>query len=198
MLDFSNVGAGFADPALGSQRVFRSALDAMSRPGKIQTLACHADLPVGVDPAACAFLLALLDQDTSLWLSPSIAATSAGAYLRLHTGCHLGSEPGRCDFAWVGSAGELPSLAHFNQGSDEYPDHSTTCVLQVDALEAGFGWTLTGPGIRETAKIAVIGPDSDFVDQWASNHAQFPCGVDLFLSCANKLLGLPRTTKIEV
>jgi alpha-D-ribose 1-methylphosphonate 5-triphosphate synthase subunit PhnH len=196
-MDFSQVGAGFSDLALGSQAVFRTALEAISRPGSLQTVECDADMPAGVDPAACALLLALLDQDTKLWLSPTIAATPSAAYLRLHTGCTLVDAPQACDFAWVGAVHELPALNAFAQGTDEYPDQSATCVIQVAGLEDGFGWTLAGPGILGSAKIAVPDLNGDFTEQWSENHAAFPCGVDVFLTSGKRLLGLPRTTRIE-
>ncbi|MFM2399585.1 MAG: hypothetical protein RL341_1742 [Pseudomonadota bacterium] len=196
-LDFSQVGAGFSDTALGSQAVFRIALEAMSRPGTIQTVQCDADMPLGVDPAACALLLALLDQDTKLWLSPSIAATPSASYLRLHTGCTFVDASQACDFAWVGHVRELPALSAFAQGTDEYPDRSATCVIQVAALEEGFGWTLAGPGILGSAKVAVPELNGNFAAQWSQNHVAFPCGIDVFLTSGERLLGLPRTTRIE-
>jgi alpha-D-ribose 1-methylphosphonate 5-triphosphate synthase subunit PhnH len=196
-LDFSQVGAGFSDMALGSQAVFRTALEAMARPGSIQAIECDADMPAGVDSAACALLLALLDQDTKLWLSPSIAATPSAAYLRLHTGCTLVDAPRDCDFAWVGRAHELPALSAFAQGTEEFPDQSATCVVQVAGLEDGFGWTLAGPGISGSTKLAVPELNGDFTTQWGENHTAFPCGIDIFLTSGKRLLGLPRTTRIE-
>ena len=63
-VDLAGVEPGFADLALESQGVFRSALDALSRPGRIVECRRAGDLR---SP------LALLDQDTRLWLSPSRA-----------------------------------------------------------------------------------------------------------------------------
>lgn len=195
--DLSTIGAGFGEPVMASQAVFRHSISALSRPGGIVTVTSDAQAPMGVEPAANALLLALLDQDTRLWLSPALANGSAGAYLRFHTGCSLASEPATADFALTASAVELPPLQTFMQGSDERPDHSATLVLQVEALSASEGWHMTGPGIKGSARLAARGLGSEFIAQWASNRKRFPRGVDLFLACGSALCALPRTTRIE-
>ncbi len=70
-------------------------------------------------------------------------------------------------------------------------------MLQADDLRDDSGWTLTGPGIRGRARLAVAGLDHTFLPQWAQNHKIFPCGVDVFISCGRRLVGLPRTTRVE-
>jgi alpha-D-ribose 1-methylphosphonate 5-triphosphate synthase subunit PhnH len=46
--------------------------------------------------------------------------------------------------------------------------------------------------------LAVDGLSADFQAQWAANHACFPRGVDLFLATQTQLVGLPRTTSIQL
>jgi alpha-D-ribose 1-methylphosphonate 5-triphosphate synthase subunit PhnH len=196
MPDLAQVAPGFADPALESQMLFRSALTAMSRPGTIQICEPAPSPPTGVAPAANALLLALLDQDCRLWLSPSLNGAAAGS-LRFHTGCVLVGEPRLADFALVAAPAELPPLGAFDPGSDEYPDRSATLVLQVQALESGGPWRLSGPGIRGEARLRAGGLGADFLAQWRSNAKNFPRGVDLFLACDARLCALPRTTRIE-
>lgn len=202
--DLSALGAGFSDAALGSQSVFRAALDALSHPGRVVELPHDAQTPSRGHAASAALLLALLDPDCTLWLSPSLAGSDAAAWLRFHTGCVLVDAPEAAQFAWVAQGDECPPLERFAQGSDAYPDQSATCVLDVAALgEGGAGaWTLRGPGIRDSASIAVQGLPSDadaaaFTSQWAANHAAFPRGIDVFLAAPKQIVGLPRTTRIE-
>jgi alpha-D-ribose 1-methylphosphonate 5-triphosphate synthase subunit PhnH len=78
------------------------------------------------------------------------------------------------------------------------PESSATCLVQVNALETLGGWRLRGPGIERTEQLAVRGLDAAFVAQWTTNHASFPCGVDLLLCAGECVAGLPRTTVIEV
>jgi alpha-D-ribose 1-methylphosphonate 5-triphosphate synthase subunit PhnH len=201
--DLSKLGAGFSDAALGSQSVFRAALQALSHPGRVIALPHDAQAPSRGHAASAALLLALLDPDCTLWLSPSLAASDAAAWLRFHTGCVLVDTPDRAQFAWVAQGDECPPLDRFAQGSDAYPDQSATCVLDVAALteDSSEGWTLRGPGIQHSTRIAVDGlprpGDSAFAAQWAANHAGFPRGIDLFLAAPQQIVGLPRTTRIE-
>ncbi|MES2185992.1 MAG: phosphonate C-P lyase system protein PhnH [Pseudomonadota bacterium] len=207
--DLAAIGPGFSDLAYGSQAVFRAALDALSYPGRPVAVPHDAQVPAQGNPAAAALLLALLDADSRLWLSPALAGGSAAAWLRFHTGCTLVETPGEAQFAWVAQGDALPPLAGLAQGSDACPDQSATCVVDVPGLgvaPAGSGpgeggWTLRGPGIDGMACLRVGGPlqqtDSGFAAQWAGNHASFPRGVDLFLAAPAHIVGLPRTTAIE-
>jgi len=193
---FSDIGAGFLSPALASQQVFRAALDAFARPGRIARVEAAAEGPPELHAATCALALALLDQDTRLWLSPSLRTGSTANYLRFHTGCVLVAEAGLADFA-LAAAAELPPLEAFGCGSEDYPDRSSTVVIQVGSLREGEGWKLSGPGIKATARLAAGGLRGEFPGEWAQNRRLFPRGVDVFLACDGELCGLPRTTHIE-
>jgi alpha-D-ribose 1-methylphosphonate 5-triphosphate synthase subunit PhnH len=200
--DLSSVGAGFSHEAFGSQAVFRSALQALSHPGRCIPVEHDADLPRQGNAAAAVFLLAMLDADCGLWLSPSLQGSDAAMWLRFHTGCQLVEHAAQAQFVWVGAGDPLPSLQSLRQGSDECPDQSATCVVDVRSLSAGVDaeaqcWTLSGPGIREQATLSVTGLPADFAAQWAHNQAGFPRGVDLFLATRDQLVGLPRTTRIH-
>lgn len=189
-------GRGFGDPALASQAAFRRALDALSRPGRVVTIDCDAEVPPGVDPAACALALALLDQDTALWCAPSLGASCVGGYLRFHTGCALVARPEAAHFALAAGA-DLPALERFAAGSEDYPDRSATLLVQVPGLRDDAGWSLSGPGIRGRARLACDGLPEDFAAQWSRNAARYPRGVDAFLTCGRRVCGLPRSTRLE-
>jgi alpha-D-ribose 1-methylphosphonate 5-triphosphate synthase subunit PhnH len=67
--------------------------------------------------------------------------------------------------------------------------------------EARFGTgqrlRLTGPGIETFAEVALDGIAPAF---WAMRAAlcRYPAGFDLFLICGAQVIGLPRSTTIEV
>jgi alpha-D-ribose 1-methylphosphonate 5-triphosphate synthase subunit PhnH len=157
----------------------------------------EAPPPADVHTAAALALLALLDQDCTLWLSPTLAGSPAAAWLRFHTGCRIVERAADAQFAWIADVNELPSLKEFAQGSEFEPEKSTTCVIQVAGMDNDSGWTLQGPGINGTRRLAVAGLGGDFVAQWHDNHAGFPSGVDLLFSAGERLAGLPRTTQIR-
>lgn len=197
-LALETMGAGFGDESLGSQQVFRAALQALSHPGRRVPLAHDAEPPAGGHRASAGLLLALLDADGSVWLSPALAAAGAGAWLRFHTGCRLAESAAQAQFLWVAQGDALPALSSLAQGSDAWPEQSATCVIDVAAFDADAtaDWVLTGPGIQTQTALRVQGLPADFAAQWAANHAAFPCGVDVFLATAEALVGLPRTTRI--
>lgn len=192
----AGLGRGFATPPLASQAVFRSALAALSRPGRIVKVDSDAEAPRGLDVASCALALALLDQDTTLWCSAALGRPQVGAYLRFHTGCTLVA---RCEDAQfvLAAAAELPALARLGAGSEDYPDRSATAIVQAAFLGEGGPWRLAGPGIRDAARIDCGGLPADFPAQWQGNAALYPRGVDLFVTCGSLVCGLPRTTRLE-
>ena len=197
--DLQNIVAGFDHEAFGSQAVFRVALDALSHPGRVFDMPLETALPRRGHGAAAALLLGLLDADISLWLSPTLASSDAPAWLRFHTGCQIVADAATAQFVWVAQGDDMPPLSSLQLGSDAYPDQSATCVLEVDGLhgDAG-GWRLQGPGIPSERHVHALGLTSDFPAQWADNHASFPRGVDVFLSTATQMAGLPRTTRILI
>jgi alpha-D-ribose 1-methylphosphonate 5-triphosphate synthase subunit PhnH len=197
--DLQQVRPGFHDAATGSQAVFRTALSAMSHPGRVIEMPEVSGLPRHGHGAAAVLLQALADSDCSIWLSPSLAGTDAAAWLRFHTGCHWAASPTVARFLWVAEGDALPELVTLDAGTDEYPDQSATCVVEVGALDdpEALDLVLTGPGIATGQDVSVRGLPHDFVAQWDANHARFPRGVDLFLATPTHIAGLPRTTRVR-
>ncbi len=196
--DIAHIGAGFEAPPLDSQRVFRIALSAMTRPGKLHTIDVTAEWPRGLHQAAGSLLLALLDQDTRVWLSAS-ALPAARQFLRFHTGCVMVDSAAQADFACVLDPKELPPWTSFACGTDENPHRSTTVLIQLASLQYGYEWVCCGPGIDATNanRIALAGVPRDFGDAWNAQRRMFPSGVDAYFIAGNQLLGLPRTTNLQ-
>lgn len=195
--DLQKVVPGFDDPVQGSQAVFRCALQALSMPGRSVDVPVVARLPARGHGAAALLLLALLDGDCTLWLSESLRSSDAQAWLHFHTGCQCVDDPAQARFLWLGTGDAWPSLVTMNAGSDEYPDQSATCVMEVESLQGDQGWPMSGPGIDGSGVLSADGLPADFGTQWQANHAAFPRGVDLFLATGTRLLGLPRSTRLH-
>lgn len=188
--------AAFCAPALQAQTVFRALLDALSRPGSPRALAPPLPTPpAGTGAGLYAAALTLVDFETPVWLAPALAG--AAAELRFQLGAPLVERPDVAAFALVDDGTALPPLTDFAQGEDTYPDRSTTLLIEVAGLEPGGPWRLTGPGIAGEVRLAMDGLPADFTAQWASNHARFPRGVDVFLFAGASVVGLPRTTRID-
>ena len=198
--DLQNVVPGFDDPVTGSQAVFRHALQALSMPGRAVDVPTLAQLPERGHGAAALMLLALLDSDCTLWLSASLRDSGAQAWLRFHTGCRCVEDPAQARFLWLATGDEWPALADLNAGSDDYPDQSATCVMEVSSFVKNDGlpaWTISGPGIEGALALAANGLPQDFETHWQANHASFPRGVDVLLCTATQLMGLPRSTRLR-
>lgn len=195
-LSLTGLCAGFDDPVQQSQQVFRRALTALSEPGTLQTVPV-SDAPAGVSIAAYQLCLALLDAETPLWIAPSLRTDALMSALRFHCGCAIVAEPGLAEFALTTPEFD-GDLTQFAQGSHEYPDRSTTLIVQVESLEVTTNWTLSGPGIEGERKVGIAGLDPRWPGMLTQNRQRFPCGVDLLFTAGNRLMGLPRTTRVEI
>jgi alpha-D-ribose 1-methylphosphonate 5-triphosphate synthase subunit PhnH len=189
---------GFADPVMQSQAAFRAILDALANPGTVQKLITPAAFGASISGELASVLLTLSDHDTPIWLSSSLRSDRAVTeFIAFHAGAPLLAEPAQASFAFVGAGDALPSLSLFNQGTQEYPDRSTTIVLEVSALEGGATLTQRGPGINGHCHVSPSGLPGDFIAQWEGNRELFPRGVDLLLVAGGQVMGLPRSTRIE-
>lgn len=190
------IEGGFGDSVLGAQSVFRALMDALSRPGVPQTLGNLVVPPAPLSADLGAVALTMCDHDATLWLDPVLAISLAvGAWLQFHAGVPLVTDPAAAQFALVSDAALVPPLASFAQGTDEYPDRSTTIVLAASGAPRPF--KLVGPGIKDHLVTDLALPGGDFLAQWAENRARFPRGIDLLLVGDGRVTGLPRTTRIS-
>lgn len=191
--------AGFRQPVFDSQAVFRAILDAMAHPGSILSLPAQPDAVGPLHPAAVSVALALVDNDTRIWLDPRAKTEEVGDYLQFHCGCPFVSRPEDATFAFVAAPEDAVPLWSFGLGTPEYPDRSTTVILQVEDLCAdGRGARLTGPGIEAESWLHAAPVAQGFWDQAKANHSFFPLGVDILFVSGDRLAALPRSTAIEV
>jgi len=191
------VEGGFADPVFASQSVFRAVMDAMARPGTIHTIDAGISPPAPLNAAAAAVALTLADADTPVWLEAEMAKNEAVAgWLAFHTGAPLAQMPSDAVFAIASNPAHLPPLTGFALGTQEYPDRSTTVILQMESLSGGPVLKLSGPGIRTTNSIAPRPLPGHFEMQWQAINELYPRGLDLVLAAPDAIACLPRTTRI--
>ena len=193
----SAVSGGFANPVFDAQGVFRRVMDAMARPGTIRDLSEAARPPAPLGRAAGAIALTLCDHDTRVYLSATLQKAGVGEWLGFHTGAALTREKVDASFAFFEAGAPLAPFGLFSAGTQEYPDRSTTVVIEVAGLEGGEPLTLSGPGIRDKASIAPLGLPDVFLTQWMENRRLFPRGIDLILTSGDRIVCLPRTTRIS-
>lgn len=188
---------GFGDPVADSQRVFRALLAAFAHPATLHDVPRCCDHPAVLEPAAAAVCLALLDYETPLWIDPRVETAAVREFLRFHCGNSFATTPQAARFALLDCAAGMRSLDEFDCGDLEYPERSTTLLIQCRGFEAATAVACSGPGIRDRAHLAVNGVESEFWRQWRSNHQLFPRGVDLIFIHGSRIAALPRTTQVE-
>ncbi|MEH2482614.1 alpha-D-ribose 1-methylphosphonate 5-triphosphate synthase subunit PhnH [Nitrobacteraceae bacterium AZCC 2146] len=195
MATIAEMPAGFADKVLSAQSTFRSVMDAMARPGSVQRIEAASGVPASLMRGSAAIALTLFDQDTPVWLDAKMSATSDVAkWIKFHTSAPVIADSSVCSFALIGDIDQLPALQRFAIGSNDYPDRSTTLIVQVSSLTQGPAIELRGPGIDGTAVLRTqIAPE--LLERLAINHALFPRGIDLVLVADDAIVAIPRTTR---
>jgi alpha-D-ribose 1-methylphosphonate 5-triphosphate synthase subunit PhnH len=197
MTTVAELPAGFADKVLSAQTTFRSVMDAMARPGTVQRIAVAAGAPHPMMHGTAAIALTLFDHDTPVWLDQRMSETSdATKWLKFHTGAPVIADSSVCHFALFGDAGMLPALDRFAFGTSEYPDRSTTLILQVESLTQGPTFELRGPGIDGTAELKAMIQPADLFERLAVNAVLFPRGIDVVLVDDDTIVAIPRTTRL--
>ncbi len=187
----------YAEKVLSAQAIFRSVMDAMARPGSIQHIEPVTGAPAPMMPGTAAIAMTLFDHDTPIWLDPAMAATpDVGKWLKFHTSAPVVDDASISSFALIGDAAALPALDRFALGSSEYPDRSTTLILQVSSLVHGPVVELSGPGIDGVAMLQAVLQPPDLIAQLAVNRELFPRGVDVVLVADDAVLAIPRTTRL--
>jgi alpha-D-ribose 1-methylphosphonate 5-triphosphate synthase subunit PhnH len=198
MTTFAELPAGFADKVLSAQSTFRSVMSAMARPGSVQPIAVSVGAPDGMMRGTAAVALTLFDHDTPIWLDGAMAATSEVArWLKFHTSAPVVGDASIASFALIGDARNLPALDRFAFGSNEYPDRSTTLIVQVESLSQGAAYALRGPGIDGTAILQATIQPRDLFARLAINATLFPRGIDVVLVDDASIVAIPRTTRVE-
>jgi alpha-D-ribose 1-methylphosphonate 5-triphosphate synthase subunit PhnH len=197
MTTVAELPAGFADKVLSAQSTFRSVMDAMARPGGVQRIAATAGAPRAMMRGAAAIALTLFDHDTPVWLDPQMSETAdVTKWLKFHTGAPVTANSSICSFAMIGDPRTLPALDRFAFGSNEYPDRSTTLILQVESLAQGQTLELRGPGIDGTAVLQAAIQPADLFERLEINRTLFPRGIDVVLVADDVIVAIPRTTRL--
>lgn len=187
-----------AHPVFDTQRIFRTVLEAMSRPARPRPFPVFPkSLPEPFSPVLAGIALTLCDGETPVWLSPCLRRDDVLAWLRFQCGCPFVEEPEKATFALVCCPSELPPLSAFAQGLPAYPDRSATVCLAGLTFGQGLSLRASGPGIPDEAAFACTLPGG-FAEQWRTNTTAFPLGVDMLLCSADSVAGLPRTTRLDV
>lgn len=168
-------------PETRCNATFAALMWSMARPGEARSMP---------EPGMALIIEALVDRECVVYtdsaaLVPLIAET--------------GAIPGTVEIAdhlfLEGLSGPMGALSAVRCGSALYPDDGATVVAQ--AVHGGGTWLrLSGPGIDGVRDIAIAVPPSF----WAlrAQLCAYPEGFDLLLVDGRSVIGIPRSTQIEV
>ncbi len=175
------------DTEKANRENYRSSLQALSRPGEVQPI-----LPL-FGSGLLAMASVLLYAEVSYYSQPSIEFS----LLRALCGAQP-AEPEEADYLFFAR----PHHDHLREakvGTPESPESGATLLFGCPRLDAGgTRVNLTGPGI-EGSTTRNLPVSEEFLEALKEKNSSFPMGIDLFfIGDDNTLLGLPRTTCIEV
>jgi alpha-D-ribose 1-methylphosphonate 5-triphosphate synthase subunit PhnH len=193
------------DPVFDGQRHYRTLLQCTARPGTIGQLDdVVMEIPPQLHRATVFIALGLFSADTTFGFTPG--DDQAAAFLQKETAARL-VEDDQADFVIVKDASVIDGLRHARPGTLSYPDLGATVIVQVGALSpapivGGLRLSLTGPGIESEAVAVVQGAPEELFELLQEQNAEFPLGVDAFLTCDSLsagpcVLALPRTTRVR-
>ncbi|SFH81294.1 phosphonate C-P lyase system protein PhnH [Bradyrhizobium sp. Gha] len=197
MTTIAELPPGFADKVLSAQSTFRSVMDAMARPGSVQRILPMAGTPETMMRGTAAIALTLFDHDTPLWLDARMAESPGVLkWLKFHSGAPVVQDSSIAAFALISDGAALPPFERFALGTNEYPDRSTTVIIQVESLDRGPGFELRGPGIDGAATLQASIKPVDLFERLRCNETLFPRGIDVVLVADDAVAAIPRTTRV--
>ena len=190
------IESAFINPSHDMARAFRPILDAMANPGRVLHFAPALSSPPGLSPEAAAVAVTLCDFQTSIWLEQELRTPAIEHYLRFHAGAPLTHIETDAAFAFVDALYGVPDLSQFSKGTHEYPDRSTTIVIQTEQLRSDSGVTLRGPGIQSERRLGSVSLGADFWQQMIASRSDFPLGIDVIFVAPGAIAAIPRSTQI--
>jgi alpha-D-ribose 1-methylphosphonate 5-triphosphate synthase subunit PhnH len=140
----------------------------------------------------------LCDYQSLVWLSASLNTSDVRKFLRFQTGAPLVTDRADSLFAFMTMAEACDDLDGFAPGTHEYPDRSTTLVVQCDGFKSEMIVELSGPGLKVPTACGVAGATEKFWLTLQKNCNRFPLGWDVLFVTQTQVMGLPRSTRIKL
>ena len=160
---------------------YEAMLWALARPGLARRLP---------SPGQAGIVEALIDRECAVHCTePDLAelALRAGA---------ASVAPEAADHVFMSRLPGADILGRLHCGSDLYPDEGATLVTDA-AFGTGERLRLMGPGVDGVVEVSVGGLPGGFWQERA-RVMRYPMGFELFLVDGDQVVGVPRSTRVEV
>ncbi|MFB9991598.1 phosphonate C-P lyase system protein PhnH [Deinococcus oregonensis] len=166
-----------------TQVTFRALMQALAMPGQVQHLPPNPNALAQISET-------LVDLETTFFTpDPTLHLSLLG------TGAlpESASQANYLFFPQVDEAA-LDLIAQASRGDMLYPDRAATLILATDFAGLVRGWT--GPGIQGKRAVSLGLPEGFWTLR--SEAVVYPLGWDVFLVSGTQVLGLPRSTNVEL
>lgn len=183
--------------AMESARIFRVILDAMAKPGTPQSLQSTSAAPVPLLANMDNVIKTLCDFQSALWLSPTFNTVAITRHLKFFTSAPIVSAEIEASFAVLTTQDLAGAVGLFNRGTHEYPDRSTTLLVQVKEM-SNHDVELSGPGLKNPIGFGVRDLGAPFWAEMIANHARYPLGIDVIFIGPEAIACCPRSTRITM
>ena len=97
------------------------------------------------------------------------------------------------NFAIVTKPATMPALDSFRVGPYEYPDKATTIVIQVDDILPAAVNKYRNILFDNIVQLDLKGVPNTFWNQWRQLSGLYPLGIDIFFTCDDVLIDLPKS-----
>lgn len=189
-------GYGFDDPALNSRQTFRAIVAAMEHPGRLATVRENPYAPDVFHSASAATCLMLLEYETPVWTDIELRSPAIN-WLQIACGSNVVTEPSMAHFALITKPTNMPALDDFRIGSNESPENAKTIIIQVDDIIPTADNHHTNIMVDKTVQLELKGVPDKFWYQWQQLSILYPLGIDIFFTCDDVLIALPKIKQIE-
>ncbi len=165
-----------------SHEVFSALMWALSYPGELQQTEYAYLKSIGE---------VLLDLETSFYT----------ADLRLAKDFSLGTAKSaalkQADYLFFSDLEnfEMTALKEVKRGTLLYPDHAASLIIKTEFVE-GLRLKLSGPGIESSRSLSCNLPLPFW--QIRNQVTHYPLGWDLFLCDGKSIVGIPRSTQVQL
>ncbi|MDR9429787.1 MAG: phosphonate C-P lyase system protein PhnH [Natronomonas sp.] len=174
------------DPVHDTRRTFDGLLEAMSRPGTVQSVP---------DPADHAVVATLVDHEVTIATEDDRLADALAGQGRLER-----APPAAADVVHAPHRTGW-DVRECERGTLVEPSEGATVVYQVESVCRGRDdWTtvtLSGPGVDGTGTLSVSLPASE-LSALAASQADYPRGVDAVFAATDRVVAVPRSVRMEV
>lgn len=188
------------DAVFDCQKVFKTLMNAMARPGKIFSIADSAKKLEREQAALFACALTVLDNRCRFFVWENEVLSQDLIQMTYAVPSHKEA----ADYLFIPQTEEAATvheavLPAAKVGTLPEPHKSATLFIALESLAGDRQIRLTGPGVDGELSTAL--PEECIM--WLQTRGrmawEFPCGVELyFLTQEGQVLCIPRTTKIEV